>query len=72
MYKVTCVYCRLPIVNSPVNRDQICKPTTLDDGRQVFTCPFCSKNFSSYSDINRHMDFHEGMKTRGKNRLIDH
>lgn len=53
---------RLPIVNSPVNRDQICKPTTLDDGRQVFTCPFCSKNFSSYSDINRHMDFHEDIR----------
>ncbi|XP_061182896.1 ras-responsive element-binding protein 1-like isoform X2 [Saccostrea echinata] len=53
---------RLPIVNSPVNRDQICKPTTLDDGRQVFSCPFCSKNFSSYSDINRHMDFHEDIR----------
>ncbi|XP_062588515.1 zinc finger protein 236-like [Saccostrea cucullata] len=53
---------RLPIVNSPVNRDQICKPTMLDDGRQVFSCPFCSKNFSSYSDINRHMDFHEDIR----------
>ncbi|XP_033733233.1 ras-responsive element-binding protein 1-like isoform X2 [Pecten maximus] len=53
---------RLPIVNAPVNRDKVCKPMTLTDGRQVYRCPFCSKDFLSYSDINRHMDFHEDIR----------
>ncbi|XP_069119960.1 zinc finger protein 236-like isoform X2 [Argopecten irradians] len=53
---------RLPIVNAPVNRDKVCKPMTLTDGRVVYRCPFCSKDFLSYSDINRHMDFHEDIR----------
>ncbi|XP_052804987.1 zinc finger protein 236-like isoform X2 [Mya arenaria] len=51
---------RLGIVQSPINRESMCKPTTLADGRTVYKCTFCSKEFVSYSDINRHMDFHEG------------
>ncbi|XP_045209229.2 zinc finger protein 236-like isoform X2 [Mercenaria mercenaria] len=51
---------RLGIVQSPINREAMCKATTLTDGRTVYKCPFCSKEFVSYSDINRHMDFHEG------------
>ncbi|KAL4229304.1 hypothetical protein ACF0H5_012344 [Mactra antiquata] len=51
---------RLGIVQSPINREAMCKPTTLTDGRTVYKCPFCSKEFVSFSDINRHMDFHEG------------
>ena len=53
---------RLPIVSTPVDREKICKPTVLPDGRTVFRCPFCSKDFLSYSDINRHMDFHEDIR----------
>lgn len=53
---------RLPIVSTPVDREKICKPTVLKDGRTVFRCPFCSKDFLSYSDINRHMDFHEDIR----------
>ena len=51
---------RLYVVNQPVDRERICKPTVLPDGRTVFRCIFCHKDFLSYSDINRHMDFHEG------------
>ena len=40
----------------------MCKPTTTADGRTVYKCPFCSKDFLSFSDINRHMDFHEGKR----------
>ncbi|XP_052253409.1 zinc finger protein 236-like isoform X3 [Dreissena polymorpha] len=53
---------RLGIVNTPINREALCKPTTLTDGRIVFKCPFCSKEFVSFSDINRHMDFHEDIR----------
>lgn len=51
---------RLYVVNQPVDRERLCKPTILPDGRTVFRCIFCRKDFLSYSDINRHMDFHEG------------
>ncbi|GAB1600350.1 zinc finger protein 236-like isoform X3, partial [Argonauta hians] len=50
---------RLHVVNSPVDREKVCKPTLLPDGRAVYRCIFCGKDFLSYSDINRHMDFHE-------------
>ncbi|XP_076092623.1 uncharacterized protein LOC143064014 [Mytilus galloprovincialis] len=53
---------RLPVVSTPVDREKICKPTVLADGRTVFRCPFCNKDFLSYSDINRHMDFHEDIR----------
>lgn len=53
---------RLGIVQSPINREAMCKPTTLTDGRTVYKCPFCSKEFVSFSDINRHMDFHEDIR----------
>ena len=63
---------RLPIVHSPINRESMCKPTTTPDGRTVYKCPFCSKDFVSFSDINRHMDFHEGKrKGNRKNRYLD-
>ena len=60
MYIYKCVYCRLDVVKSPVQRDEVCRPTSLPDGRQVFRCIYCHKDFCSFSDINRHMDFHEG------------
>lgn len=53
---------RLYVVNQPVDREQLCKPTLLPDGRTVFKCYFCHKDFLSYSDINRHMDFHEDIR----------
>ncbi|KAL3836434.1 hypothetical protein ACJMK2_021867 [Sinanodonta woodiana] len=53
---------RLPIVHAPVNREQICKPMVRSDGHTVYRCPFCSKDFLSFSDINRHMDFHEDIR----------
>lgn len=57
---ISTLFYRLPVVSTPVDREKICKPTLLADGRTVFRCPFCNKDFLSYSDINRHMDFHEG------------
>ncbi len=54
---------RLNVVKIPVRREDACKPTLLPDGRTVYRCTYCSKDFGSFSDINRHMDFHEG---RGK------
>ncbi|XP_035825002.1 uncharacterized protein LOC101858098 [Aplysia californica] len=53
---------RLCVVNEPVDRNALCKPKVLDDGRQVFSCAICHKNFLSLSDINRHMDFHEDIR----------
>ncbi|XP_076456015.1 uncharacterized protein LOC143290456 isoform X2 [Babylonia areolata] len=53
---------RLYVVNQPVDRERLCKPTLLPDGRTVFRCIFCHKDFLSYSDINRHMDFHEDIR----------
>lgn len=41
------------------SREKVCKPTLLPDGRAVYRCIFCGKDFLSFSDINRHMDFHE-------------
>ncbi|ESO94293.1 hypothetical protein LOTGIDRAFT_118548, partial [Lottia gigantea] len=45
-----------------VNRDNLCKPTVLPDGRYVYRCEICSKDFLSFSDVNRHMDFHEDIR----------
>ncbi|GFO24215.1 Zinc finger protein 40, partial [Plakobranchus ocellatus] len=50
---------RLSVVHEPVDRNSLCKPKILEDGRSVFSCAICHKNFLSLSDINRHMDFHE-------------
>ena len=51
---------RVYVVRNALKRDEACKPTVLADGRTVYRCSYCSKDFASYSDINRHMDFHEG------------
>ncbi|XP_050404250.1 zinc finger protein 236 [Patella vulgata] len=53
---------RLHVVNQPVNRDNLCKPIVLPDGRYVYRCDVCSKDFLSFSDVNRHMDFHEDIR----------
>ncbi|CAG5136032.1 unnamed protein product, partial [Candidula unifasciata] len=52
----------LSIVNEPLDRNSLCKPQVLDDGRSVYTCVICHKQFLSLSDINRHMDFHEDIR----------
>ena len=44
-----------------MKREDALTPMTLEDGRTVYRCSYCSKDFTSYSDINRHMDFHEGI-----------
>ncbi|CAL1542591.1 unnamed protein product [Lymnaea stagnalis] len=53
---------RLSVVNEPLDRISLCKPKVLDDGRSVYSCVICHKNFLSLSDINRHMDFHEDIR----------
>ncbi|KAK2187371.1 hypothetical protein NP493_168g03036 [Ridgeia piscesae] len=53
---------RLNVVMSPLRRDEVCKPTVLPDGRTVYRCTYCNKDFTTLSDINRHMDFHEGIR----------
>ena len=52
--------CRLDVVRTPVKREDVCKPIILPDGRAVYRCSYCNKDFGSFSDVNRHMDFHEG------------
>lgn len=51
---------RLDMVERPVSRDEACKPQLGPDGRFVYPCSYCYKTFCSTSDLNRHMDFHEG------------
>jgi hypothetical protein len=53
---------RLNMVRTPVRREDACKPTLLPDGRTVYRCTYCNKDFGSFSDINRHMDFHEDIR----------
>lgn len=53
-------FSRLNLVRQPIRREDACKPTLLQDGRAVYRCSYCNKDFGSYSDVNRHMDFHEG------------
>uniref|UniRef100_A0A2C9LZS3 C2H2-type domain-containing protein n=1 Tax=Biomphalaria glabrata TaxID=6526 RepID=A0A2C9LZS3_BIOGL len=53
---------RLSVVNEPLDRNSLCKPKLLEDGRSVYSCVICHKNFLSLSDINRHMDFHEDIR----------
>lgn len=53
---------RLSVVNEPVDRNSLCKPKVLEDGRSVYSCAICHKHFLSLSDINRHMDFHEDIR----------
>ena len=54
------LHLRLYVVRNPLKREEACKPTVLADGRTVYRCTYCNKDFATYSDINRHMDFHEG------------
>lgn len=52
---------RLNVVEKPVERSDVYKPRTLPDGKLFYECCYCHKGFGSVSDINRHMDFHEGI-----------
>ena len=64
---ITVMTCyRLNVVMSPLRREEVCKPTMLPDGRTVYRCTYCNKDFTTLSDINRHMDFHEGEYTGEK------
>lgn len=54
-------FLRLNIVQEPIDRDKALMPITDDIGRTFFECPYCHKLFGSTSDMNRHLDFHEGM-----------
>lgn len=53
-------FSRLYVVRQPVNREDACKPIVMPDGRTVYRCSYCNKDFCTFSDVNRHMDFHEG------------
>ncbi|XP_045191372.2 zinc finger protein 236-like [Mercenaria mercenaria] len=53
---------RLRIVKSPIDREATCKTFTLTDGRTGYKCTICSRIFTSYADINRHIDFHEDIR----------
>lgn len=51
---------RLDTAERPsVGRDEACTPQIGPDGKFVYPCSYCYKTFSSTSDLNRHMDFHE-------------
>ena len=51
---------RLNVVRRPIKREDACRPVVLSDGRTAFRCIYCKKDFCTISDVNRHMDFHEG------------
>ncbi|XP_064472248.1 uncharacterized protein LOC135386331 isoform X2 [Ornithodoros turicata] len=51
---------RLGVVENPISRDEACKPHVGPDGKIIYPCSYCTKTFCSTSDLNRHMDFHEG------------
>ncbi|KAG7176687.1 Zinc finger protein 236-like 3, partial [Homarus americanus] len=53
---------RLNIIQEPIDRDKALMPITDDIGRTFYECPYCHKLFGSTSDMNRHLDFHEGIK----------
>lgn len=52
---------RLDIVASPVMRSKS-STKVLPNGKTVFTCLYCRKTFTTSSDLNRHMDFHEDLR----------
>jgi len=49
-------------VRRPIKREDACRPVVLADGRTAFRCFYCKKDFCTISDVNRHMDFHEGVE----------
>ena len=58
-----CMYvysCRLNVVRTPISRVNACRPTVMPDGHTIYKCTYCAKEFQTFSDINRHLDFHEG------------
>jgi uncharacterized Zn-finger protein len=52
---------RLGIVEKPIKRNEACRPLLGPDGKFLYPCGYCQKTFCSLSDLNRHMNFHEGM-----------
>lgn len=54
--------CRMDMPERPMSRDEACTPQMGPDGKFVYPCSYCYKTFSSTSDLNRHMDFHEGIR----------
>ncbi|XP_065304189.2 B-cell lymphoma/leukemia 11B-like isoform X1 [Dermacentor albipictus] len=53
---------RMDMAERPISRDEACTPQMGPDGKFVYPCSYCYKTFSSTSDLNRHMDFHEGIR----------
>ena len=51
---------RLGIVEKPIKRNEACRPQLGPDGKSLYPCGYCQKTFCSLSDLNRHMNFHEG------------
>lgn len=51
---------RLGIVEKPIKRNEACRPLLGPDGKFLYPCGYCQKTFCSLSDLNRHMNFHEG------------
>jgi uncharacterized Zn-finger protein len=52
---------RLAVVEPGIDRSAICKPRYIN-GKAIYSCIFCDKEFCSYSDINRHLNFHEDLR----------
>ena len=44
-----------------MKRAEACRPLIGPDGRYLYPCVYCQKTFCSLSDLNRHINFHEGM-----------
>lgn len=53
---------RLDVAERPISREEACTPQMGPDGKFVYPCSYCYKTFCSTSDLNRHMDFHEGIR----------
>lgn len=55
----------------PIKREDACRPVVLSDGRTAFRCIYCKKDFCTISDVNRHMDFHEGELQKRYSKIVD-
>ena len=71
-FKVYLVLKQLVSCRGTPKREDAFKTTVLADGRTVYRCTLCAKDFATYSDVSRHMDYHEGRTslTQGASHLF--
>ncbi|XP_064643936.1 uncharacterized protein LOC135497880 isoform X2 [Lineus longissimus] len=53
---------RVEVICDPQKHEESATPVFLPDGRTLFRCAYCAKEFPNYSDIRRHLNFHEDVR----------